>query len=66
MDTGAHTEYISGWKIKPLRVKSKKLTETYEPFLSSRLRAIQAFDTRGGFSHLTLDILMSRQRRSEP
>lgn len=62
MDTDARTEYLRGKNEnhQSLIDNSKKPTETYEPFLSSRLRAIQAFDAHGGRSKLTLDILTIR------
>lgn len=67
MDTYAHTEDITQQqKITSLRVMWNKLTESYEPFLSSRLSAIQAFEERGALSDLKFDITISRQRRSDP
>lgn len=67
MDTDAHaaSSTPAPGKIKSLTGKSIKLTETYEPYLSSRLRAIQAFDARGDLSNLTLDIFASLGRRSD-
>lgn len=74
MNTDAQTGHIRGWKItdhwrkkkEKKKRKNNNFADTYEPFLSSRLRAIQAFNTCEDLSKPALDILISAlQQRSD-
>lgn len=62
--TRTESAHITDCSTGPKIVKSTRTHKRiYEPFLSNRLRAIQALQTRGGLSKLTLGILMWPQQQ---
>lgn len=63
--TRSHAPHPSEITNQTWKRMKERVWKTYEPFLSRRFRAIQAFNRPGGLSHLNRDILMYRLWQSE-